>query len=121
MADYANALVTVVAIFGVINRVPAPAHNVFCYSAVALILTPSANLAFRPNRASNINVELGLGSGFKMRLFYNSVWVYMQGPTRGVEKIHPPPTNSKNRSKSFCEVLYQTFLLLVRRYQWRFW
>jgi len=40
----------VVAIFGVINRVPAttPAHNVFCYSAVAHILTPSVNLAFKP-------------------------------------------------------------------------
>jgi len=48
--DYANVLFKVVAIFGVINRVPAatPAHNVFCYSAVAHILTPSVNLAFRP-------------------------------------------------------------------------
>jgi len=37
--DYANVLVKVVAIFGVVNRVPAttPAHNVFCYSAVAHI------------------------------------------------------------------------------------
>jgi len=43
--DYANVLVKVIAIFGVINRVPAtaPAHNVFCYSAVARILTPSVN------------------------------------------------------------------------------
>jgi len=48
--DYANVLFKVVAIFGVINRVPAitPAHNVFCYSIVAHILTPSVNLAFRP-------------------------------------------------------------------------
>jgi len=40
----------VVAIFGVINRVPAttPAHNVFCYSAVGHILTPLVNLAFEP-------------------------------------------------------------------------
>jgi len=47
--DHANVLVKVVAIFGVINRVPAttPAH-VFCYSAVAHILTPSVNLAFNP-------------------------------------------------------------------------
>jgi len=39
--DDANVLVQVVAIFGVINRVPAttPAHNVFCYSAVAHVLT----------------------------------------------------------------------------------
>jgi len=41
VSDYANVVVKVVAIFGVINRVPAttPAHNVFCYSAVADILT----------------------------------------------------------------------------------
>jgi len=39
--DYANVLVKVVATFDVINRVPpaTPAH-VFCYSAVAHILTP---------------------------------------------------------------------------------
>jgi len=48
--DYANVLFKVVAIFGVINRVPAttPAHNVFCYSAIAHILPPSVNLAHRP-------------------------------------------------------------------------
>ena len=42
MPDYANVLVKVVVILGVIMRVPAtaPAHNVFCYSAVALIVTP---------------------------------------------------------------------------------
>jgi len=45
VSDYANGLVKVVAIFGVITRVPAtaPAHNVFCYSAVAHISTPSGN------------------------------------------------------------------------------
>ena len=50
MPDYANVLVKVVAIFGVIKRVPAttPANNVFCYSAVAHIVTPLVNLAFRP-------------------------------------------------------------------------
>jgi len=39
--DYANVVVKVVAIFGVINRVPAttPAHDAFYYSAVAHILT----------------------------------------------------------------------------------
>jgi len=45
--DYANGLVKVVVFCGVINRAPAttPAHNVFCYSAVAHILTRSVNLA----------------------------------------------------------------------------
>ena len=42
MPDYANVLVKVVVILGVIKRVPAntPAHNVFCYSAVAHIVIP---------------------------------------------------------------------------------
>jgi len=46
--DYANVLVDVVVILGVINRVSAviPEHNVFCYSAVVHILTPWVNLAF---------------------------------------------------------------------------
>ena len=41
MPDYTNVVVKVVAIFGVIYRVPAttPAHNVFCYYAVAHIVT----------------------------------------------------------------------------------
>jgi len=55
----------VVAIFGVINHVPAttPAHNVFCYSAVKHILTPSVNLAFKPKSGfkNNVGLELGLG------------------------------------------------------------
>jgi len=48
--DYANVLVKVVVILGVIQRVPVttPANNVFCYSAVAHIATPLVNLAFRP-------------------------------------------------------------------------
>jgi len=47
---YANVLAKVVAFVGVINGLPAttPAHNVFCYSAVVHILTPSVNLAFGP-------------------------------------------------------------------------
>jgi len=38
----------------------------------------------------------GPGSDFKIRPFYNSVWVGMQGPQAEIERIHPPPTNSKN-------------------------
>jgi len=91
----------VVAIFGVTNRVPAttPAHNVFCYTAVAHISTPSVNLAFRPKSGFNYKCQaraefgLGPGSGFKMRPFYNSVWVCRQEPTKGGFKgyiLHPP-------------------------------
>jgi len=51
--DYANVLVKVVAVFGVINHVPAttPAHNVFCHSAVARILKLNAH-GMRPVRFS---------------------------------------------------------------------
>jgi len=47
--DYANVLVKVIAIFGVIYRVPAttPAHNVFCYSAVALIFNSLGKFGFQ--------------------------------------------------------------------------
>jgi len=43
-----NVLVKVFAIFGVINRAPAttPAHNVFCFCAVAHILAPVAYLGY---------------------------------------------------------------------------
>jgi len=87
--DYANVLVKVFAFVGVINRVPAttPAHNVFCYSAVAHILTPSVKLAFGSESGFKNKCRARAGfaprPGFKMRPFYNSVWVCMQGPTRG--------------------------------------
>jgi len=49
----------------------------------------------------------------------------MQGPTRGVERIHPPPTNSKNMLKSFCEVGYANFMPNVfaagKRITMEFW
>jgi len=101
----------------VINRVPAitPAQNTFCYSAVAHILTPLVNLAFRHKSGfkyeyrARVGFGLGPRLGFKMRPFCNSVYVCKQGPTRRIERIHPPPTNSKNRLKSFCEVGYATF------------
>jgi len=91
MPDYANVLFKVVAIFGVINRVPAttPAHNLLCYSAVAHILTPLVNLAFRPKSdfknkcRARAGFGLGPGSGFKMRPFHNSVWICRQGKTSG--------------------------------------
>jgi len=65
-------LVKVVAIFGVINRVPATtsAHNVFCYSAVAHILTPSVNLAFRPKSGfkNKCRARAGFGLVFSGRV-----------------------------------------------------
>jgi len=82
-------LVQGVAVFGVINRVRSttPARSVFCYSAVAHILTPSVNLAFGPKSGFKNKCRapamFELGSSFKIRPFYNSVWVSMQWPTRG--------------------------------------
>ena len=62
MPDYANVLVKVVAIFGVIICVPAttPAHNVLCYSAAAHILTSSINLAFGPKSGFRARAGFGL-------------------------------------------------------------
>jgi len=71
--DYANVLVKVVAIFDVINCVPAatPAH-VFYYSAVAHILTPSVNLAFRPK--SGFKNKCRARAGFEL-VTSGSDWV----------------------------------------------
>jgi len=71
--DYANVLVMVIFILGVINRVPAAIHehNVIAYSAVAQILTPSINLAygsklgFKNKCRSRAEFGLGPGSGSK--------------------------------------------------------
>jgi len=63
--DYVNDLVKVVAIFGVIHHATAPAHNVFCYSAVAHILTPSVNLVFRPK--SGFKNKCRARAGFRLQ------------------------------------------------------
>jgi len=65
--DYANVLVKVVAIFGVIKCVPAtaPAHNVFCFCAVAHILTASVNLSFRPK--SGFKSKCRTRAGFRLQ------------------------------------------------------
>jgi len=67
--DYANALFKVVAIFGVINRVPAitPAHNLLSYSAVAPILTPLVNLAFRSKSGFKNKCRARARAGFKVQ------------------------------------------------------
>ena len=65
MPNYANVLIKVVVILGVINRVSAaiPEHNVLCYSAVAHILNPLVNFCLSGlNRALKINVGLAPGS-----------------------------------------------------------
>jgi len=65
--DYANDLDKVVAIFLSDKpcRIPAttPAHNVFCYYAVAHILIPSVNLAFRPESSFNNKCRARVGFG----------------------------------------------------------
>ena len=78
-------LVKVVAIFGVINRLPAktPAPNVFCFCAVALIQTSSVNLVFKPK--SGFKKICRAQSGFRLEneAFCNSLRLCRQGPTRG--------------------------------------
>jgi len=120
--DYANVLVKVVVILDVINRVPAaiPKHNVFCYSAVAHILTPLVNLAFRPQsgfknkcRARGGFGLVILGSGqvqaSKWGPFTTLYGYVCRGQQGKIGRIHPRPTNSKYKVKSFCEVGYAHF------------
>ena len=122
MPDYANVLVKVVAIFGAINRVLAitPAHNVFCYSAVAHVLTPVVNLAFRPKSGFKNKCWARAGFGLVISILgrvqaskrgpFTTLYRYVGRSQQGeIERIRPPPTNSKNRLKSFCKVGYANF------------
>ena len=115
MPDYANVLVQVVAFFGVINRVPTttPAHNVFCYSTVAHILTPSVNLVFGPNSGFKNKCSAQPCSGWiqasKLGPFGTLSGYVRRGQQGEVETIQPAPTNSKNILKSFHEVRYANF------------
>jgi len=106
----------------VINRVPAitPAHNVFCYSAVEHILTPSVNLAFRPKSGFKNKCRARAGFGLVISGSgrvqaskwgpFTTLCRYVGNGQRGeIERIHPPPINSKNILKSFCEVGYANF------------
>jgi len=79
-----------------------PANNSFCYFAVAHILTPSVNLAFRPK--SGFKNKCRARAGFEL-VTSGSDWVQASkwGPLttlcgyvcRGqqgeIERIHPPP------------------------------
>jgi len=117
----ANVLFKVVAIFGVINRVPAtaPAHSVFCYSAVAHIETRSETLAFRPKSGFKNKCRARAGFGLVISVSDHSrlqneallqlVWICRRGQQGEIVRIHPPSTNSKNRLKSFREVGYANF------------
>ena len=66
MPDYAKILVKVVVILGVMKRVTAttPTNNVLCYSAVARILTPLVNLAFKPR--SGFKNKCQTRAGFRL-------------------------------------------------------
>jgi len=57
------------------------------------------------SRVRACDFGFGPGSGFKMKPFYHSMCVCMQGPSKGDWK-DTWSTNSKNRWKSFCEVGY---------------
>jgi len=109
-----------VAIFGMINLVPASAYNVFCHSAVAHILTPSVNLAFRPKSGSKNKCLARAGFGLVISGSarvqasqwgpFTTLCRYVGRDQQGeIERIHPPPTHSKNRFKSFCEIGYAKF------------
>jgi len=108
----------VVAIFDVMKRVPAttPAHNVYCCYAVVLhIWTPSVNLAFTPKSGFKNKCRARTGFGLVISGWgrvqaskwdpFTTLYGYVcRGQQGEIEGIHPPPTNSKYRLKSFCEV-----------------
>ena len=111
--------------FGVINRVPAttPAHNVFCYSAVAHILTPLVNLAFELKFGfkNKCRAWAGFGwfrarTGFRLQnqaLFTTLCGYVCREQQEEIERIHSLPTSTKNRLKSFCDVVYANFRLNI--------
>jgi len=101
----------------VINRAPAttPANNVFCYSAVAHILTPSVNLAFelklgfknkcRPRAGFGLVISSSGRVQVSNRDLFTTLCGNVCTEQQGeIERIHPPPTSTKNRLISFCEV-----------------
>ena len=67
------------------------------------------------NRTSRINFGLEQSSGSgraqasKWGRFTTLCRYVCRGQKGEIESIHPPPTNSKFRSKSFCEVGYANF------------
>ena len=122
-ARLCQVLVKVVVILGMIKRVPAttPGNNVFCYSAVAHIVSPLVHLAFRPK--SGFKNKGRTRAGFRLVISgsgrvqaskwgaFTTLCVFVgKGQQAEIERtVHPPPANSKNRLKSFCEVGYAHF------------
>ena len=95
MPIYANVLVKVVAIFGVINRAPATTsvHNVFCFSAVAHISTPLVNLAFTPKSGFKNKCWTRAGFGLQNKaLLQLCVGMYAGANKRRLKGyvLHPP-------------------------------
>jgi len=95
-------------------------HCLLAYSAVAPILAPSVNLAFRPKSGFKNKCRARAGFGLVISGSdrvqasnwgpFTTLCRYVDKSQQGeIERIHPPPTNSKNRLKSFCEVNYATF------------
>jgi len=101
-----------------------PCTQRFWYSAVAHILTPSVNFAFgsksgfknkcRARAAYGLDIS---GSGrvqfWKWGPFATLCVHLGMGQQGEIEMMHPSPTNSKNRLKSFCEVGYANYRLNV--------
>ena len=61
------------------------------------------------SRVRACDFELGPGSGFKTRPFTTLCGYVCREQQEEIERIHPPPTSTKNRLKSFFEVGYANF------------
>jgi len=94
--------------------------QLFCHSTVAHILTPSVDLAFGPKSGFKNNCRARSGFGLvisgsgrvqasKWGPFTILCGYVCRGQPGKIERIRPPPTNSKYRVKLFCEVGYANF------------
>ena len=128
----------VVAIFSVINRVPAtiPAHNVFCYSAVAHIFTPLVTMAFGSKSGFKNKCRARAGFGLEVSgsgRIQASKWgpfTILRGSVCRGDKgrlkryiLHPPTVKIdwNHFGKLATLILGQMFFLQVRGYHWRIW
>ena len=65
------------------------------------------------SRVQACDFGLGPGSGFQIRPFTTLCGYVGKNQQMEIERMHPPPTNSKNRWKSFCDVGYANYRLNV--------
>jgi len=107
--DYANVVVKVVAIFGVICRVLAttPAHNVFCYSAVAHILTHWCRRRGAGSASTPPKALIWCKSRENTSKSGQNLWKPSQTPWTYEQKWHPTSFDLKKLAPNFRGSLWE--------------